>query len=183
MSGPKIEKTVRIGNGRTHGGRGYSIFCRIEYTDGRLSITGVEGPLSSGNCLGGCGQIVMSLNEKENRLKISPAPGWTRGMIKRFFAVWEKWHLNDMRAGSPAQTAEIEKHIFPREYSSSHYSWACAILEDAGLQPDAGYIHEGPNVEPGPYKYGSAWLSVPVPADVLEFLEGLPVTDRQPAWV
>jgi len=33
------------------------------------------------------------------------------------------------------------------------------------------------------YKYGSAWLKEDVPADVLEFLESLPVTTVKPAWV
>lgn len=32
------------------------------------------------------------------------------------------------------------------------------------------------------YAYGSAWLRVEVPEDVLEFLSGLPDTDVKPAW-
>jgi hypothetical protein len=33
------------------------------------------------------------------------------------------------------------------------------------------------------YKYGSEWRKVEVPADVLEFLQGLPRSDVTPAWV
>lgn len=33
------------------------------------------------------------------------------------------------------------------------------------------------------YRYGSAWLFESVPEDVLAFLEGLPESDRIPAWV
>lgn len=33
------------------------------------------------------------------------------------------------------------------------------------------------------YKYGTAWLREDVPADVLSFLQSLPDTDQQPAWV
>lgn len=30
-------------------------FCKIQFENGRLSITGVIGPLPSGNCCGGAG--------------------------------------------------------------------------------------------------------------------------------
>ena len=33
------------------------------------------------------------------------------------------------------------------------------------------------------YKYGSAWNKVEVPGSVIEFIESLPETDKQPAWV
>lgn len=33
------------------------------------------------------------------------------------------------------------------------------------------------------YKYGSAWLKEEVPAEVVEFLAGLPESDKVPAWV
>jgi hypothetical protein len=36
---------------------------------------------------------------------------------------------------------------------------------------------------PAGYRYGSAWLTEEVPADVLDFLRSLPTADRQPAWV
>lgn len=39
--------------------RAWVAFVTINFNDGRLSITGVEGPRGSGNVSGGCGQIVM----------------------------------------------------------------------------------------------------------------------------
>jgi len=43
-------------------------FIKVEYTtDGRLSISGVESPRQSGNCLGSCGQILMSYKEYDDR--------------------------------------------------------------------------------------------------------------------
>ena len=33
------------------------------------------------------------------------------------------------------------------------------------------------------YKYGHAWNTVELPAEVLQFMESLPVTDKTPAWV
>lgn len=54
-------------------------------------------------------------------------------------------------------------------YPVSYYTWAGEQLAAHGLNPDPNYLHNG-----APYKYGSAWLEVPVPAEVLEELFGLP---------
>lgn len=79
-----------------------SVFCKIEYEKGRLSITGVVGPLRSGNALGGCGQIEDEIRDAEfNRF----APGWDHALVKRFVEAWDRWHLNDMRAGCSHQRA------------------------------------------------------------------------------
>jgi len=83
-----MNKTIRIGE-NNYG----NVFCKITITDGKLSITGVEGPTSGGDCRGGCGQINMGLDTE----KITLAPGWTKDMLKEFLATWDKWHLNDMR--------------------------------------------------------------------------------------
>lgn len=163
-----FKKVVRIGTGKTWGGRTYSIFCKIEMKEGRLSISGVEGPLASGNALGACGQIDIHL--RDNQRSITLAPGWTRGMLTCFFDVWKRWHLNDMKAGTPAQQAELEKHKFPG-YPLSYYTWACEVLEAASLQPDNGY------------SYGSKWLKEEVPETTIAFLRSLPDTDKQPAWI
>jgi len=163
-----MKKIVRLGTAKTYRGRAYSIFCKIEFKDGRLSISGVEGPLPSGNCLGACGQIDMHLRDQQDT--ITPAPGWDRDKLAHFFAIWNRWHLNDMRAGSPAQMAELAKHTYPGQ-PTSHYDWAKQTLAAAGLEPDNGY------------SYGSAWLTEEVPDSVIEWLTGLPDTDVQPAWV
>lgn len=73
--------------------RAVDVFCKIEYSeDGRLSISGVEGPRANGDAWGGCGQIVMSLKAED----ITPAPGWDRFSIGAFLTLWDRWHLNDM---------------------------------------------------------------------------------------
>ncbi len=100
------------------------------------------------------------------------AEGWTVRLEKRFRDVWRKWHLNDMKAGTPAQEAHLEalkaSGVKP---DSDHYRWALAVLVEAGLQPDNGY------------SYGSKWLRQELPADVVAFLWSLPNSDRKPAWV
>jgi hypothetical protein len=73
-----------------------------------LSISGVEGPLHSGNCLGSCGQIEMGFKHKnpahdDTRSDlISPAdiefaPGWSNRMWLEFLEIWHEWHMNDCR--------------------------------------------------------------------------------------
>lgn len=166
-----FRKTVRLGTIDTGRGRFASIFCFIEFHDGRLSIQGVEGPLASGNCLGSCGQIIRM------------AAAWTRPMLRRFFQVWKEHHLNDLRAGSPDQEAflagyaEGSAKLAAAGVNSDPYPDRSAALAAAGINPDPNYLHEGK-----PYVYGSAWLTTPVPQDVVDFLRNLPAADQPCPW-
>lgn len=87
-----FKKVVRIGT-RTEVG---SVFCKIEFANGRLSISGVEGPKSNGNCRGGCGQIDMHLRDQPAE-SWAFAPGWNAELLAKFWDAWERWHLNDMK--------------------------------------------------------------------------------------
>lgn len=160
-----IDKVVRIGRG-PYG----SVFCKIQFNkDGKekLSISGVEGPKKNGNAKGSCGQIDM-----HPWGIIEYATGWDRGLETKFRAVWKKYHLNDMQAGTPAQTEVVErrKPEYPG-YPKSHYEWALEVLKEEGLDIDNGY------------KYGSKWLRIDVSEDAIKFLQSLPNTDVTPAWV
>jgi hypothetical protein len=95
-----MKKTVRLGKTRI-GNRLVSVFCKIQIEDGKLSITGVEGPMSNGNAAGSCGQIDMHRPEI-----VELAPGWTRDKLAVFWDTWKAWHLNDMRAGCEHQRAK-----------------------------------------------------------------------------
>ena len=66
-------------------------FCEIRFDDGKLSIVGVIGPMPSGNCRGGAGQCVDAIREGR------PCDEWTQEMLDKFCAIWDEWHLNDMR--------------------------------------------------------------------------------------
>lgn len=70
----------------------YNAFAKIEYSEGKLSITGVIGPRSNGDCFGSCGQCVDDIR------KGAPIPEWTDDMLQKFCDIWDEWHLNDMRA-------------------------------------------------------------------------------------
>lgn len=159
-------KIIRVGRGDCG-----HVFVSIKFKDGKLSITGVEGPKANGDAKGSCGQIVMS----EWDIK-EYAPGFDRAQELRLREIWDTWHLNDMQAGSPAQTAWLKAN--PINDRMEHYTKACAGLASAGLNPDPDFIHNGK-----PYSYGHDWLRVEVPADALEWLQGLPDTDVTPAWV
>jgi hypothetical protein len=160
MGGTSMDKIVRLGSSKTHGGRWYSTFARIKITDkaGKgpaLSITGVEGPLSSGNALGGCGQIDM-----HNPGIVRLAPGWDNSTLAKFWDVWHRWHLNDMRSGCEHQRAMGWTY-------EEHHNRA---------------TFKGENCPICGYSIGSSWLYEPLPEDVVDFLASLPETDITPAW-
>lgn len=127
MTGQEMRKVVRIGTTRTPGGRGASVFCRIEYQNGRLSISGVIGPLASGNALGSSGQIDM---EPWHISKY--APGWGFAKVAAFRAIWKRWHLNDMRAECEHQRARGETW-------NTHPMTVCP---DCGYKLGSAWLHE-----------------------------------------
>lgn len=85
---------------------------------------------------------------------------------KRMVAIWERWHLNDTKAGSPAQEEWLRQNPVSAVYPESHYEKASAALAGAGLNPDPAHLHNGK-----PYAYGSAWLREELPADVVAEIE------------
>lgn len=95
-----MNKVLRIGKTKTYGGRSYSVFVNVKWELGRLSITGVEGPLPSGNCLGGCGQIDLRKIDFT-----SYAPGFAPDIVETLAAIWDRYHLNDLTAGCEHQRA------------------------------------------------------------------------------
>lgn len=81
--------------------------------------------------------------------------------------LWRRWHLNDMRSGSPAQVAELARHTF-EYWMGSHFNWARNVLTAAGLEPDQSYVHNGK-----PYEYGAAWLCEEVTPEDVARIESL----------
>lgn len=70
-------------------------YAKIEYENGRLSISGVIGPTGSGNCKGSAGQCVDDIRKGE------PTEDWNSDMLQKFCDIWDRWHLNDMRPYCP----------------------------------------------------------------------------------
>ena len=72
----------------------------------------------------------------------SPGPGLTRADLWRLLELWERWHLNGMRAACAHQRGRGETY-------TTHPGAAC---QDCG------------------YRLGSAWLTEPLPPDVEAFV-------------
>ena len=113
------------------------VFVTVTYTGGRLSISGVVGPRSNGQCKGACGQINTGLTVDDFK---SFGKGFDQSKVQELFDVWEKYHLNDMQVGSPAQTQYLEwikgDHGEIRDGAfSDHCEWAIYRLNRAGLNP------------------------------------------------
>lgn len=73
-----------------------SLWIEINFTDGKLSITGVHGPLGNGDCRGSCGQCIDTLREL-TKVPYAFDIAIGREAAIQLAEVWERWHLNDMR--------------------------------------------------------------------------------------
>lgn len=73
--------------------------------------------------------------------------------------IWKRWHLNDLRAGTPRQEAFVRKWEVNNTYD---YKRVCEALTKANLLVDHGY------------KYGTSWLKEDVPMGVIKYLFSLP---------
>jgi hypothetical protein len=161
------------------------LFITIEATSERLSITGVEGPRANGDARGSSGQCVDALDRLTGL-----DGGWTLDMVRRLKAEWERWHLNDMRAGCEHQrkagweTRPIDPskplNAYGKHTGGTSDTWNMLAWVSRKEHPE-GLLGEPCDV--CGYKYGSAWRSEPVPDDVLAFLTSLPENDELPtAW-
>lgn len=91
----KWVKLYRRGNGIG------DCFAEIKFDGRELSISGVEGPKNDGNCRGSCGQIILD----GATIPEDVLPGTVAPYAERLLAVWDRWHLNAMRAGCEHQRA------------------------------------------------------------------------------
>lgn len=110
------------------------VTVEIRINDGKFSMSGDMG--------GSLGQIYDS---------ISPATEYQEVLID----LWKKYHLNDMKSGTPRQMELVE---------GLPYVEACAVLERENLLEDIL-----PNGEK--YIYGSGWLTEELPEDIEDLVE------------
>lgn len=78
----------------------------------------------------------------------NPAKGITEDDVAELVSVWKRWHLNGMQARCAHQTVVWEDSRYGRRPS----------LELTQPCPESGY------------RYGSAWLVTPLPADVEQWV-------------
>ena len=119
------------------------LWVKVLYIDGRLSITGVHGPLRNGEAHGDCGQVTERLAE----LLQFPAQIRVEGgaeTVRRLLEIWQRWHLNDMRAYCEHQIAihnwDIEERVqlWRWQLDSSLFSLQRKIKDAAQGQLMAG---------------------------------------------
>lgn len=145
-------------------GRNASLYYTIKWDGKRLSITGVEGPRYNGDCSGSCGTIHDSILRLDSYTEFFSPESGNR---QKFYDIARRWHLNNMRAGTPLQESCLRENGFTGDYES-----VCNFLQSRGLLVDNGY------------HYGTKWLHEDVPQDVLKWLYDLPesIDELPPCW-
>lgn len=167
-----MEKVMRVGTTKI-GGRWASIYTKVKVKDGKLLISGVIGPLQSGNALGSCGQIDMEFahrdkkdNDSRYNTPITPEEikfvnGWDKEKWFDLLDIWKRWHLNAMRSECEHQRELgwiYEEHHNPETFEGDK----CPVCG---------------------YSIGSKWLKEELPKSVIAMIRAFPITDKNPAWV
>lgn len=128
--------------------QGETCEIKIELTDNRLSICGL---IYSGRKL---------RQDDSNLLHVGQCKKEAKKFITaQLYEVWDRWHLNDMRAGTPAQTELVKE--FLATCPGADYDEQCIFLSNHGLLVD------------GDYRYGSAWLKEDLPQEVIDYVHSL----------
>ena len=140
------EKRIILSPGTGEYGR---VFVEVRLTvDGskrRLSFVGVEGPEHNGDARGGCGQI--------HPVKVKEfAPGWTAPMVGKLNWAWDRWHLNDMRAGCEHQRKAKEKEV-GTPCPTCGYKYGTAWLYEEVPQAVLDWLGKLPRVESSEYPW------------------------------
>ena len=87
--------------------------------------------------------------------------GWTQEKLDKLLDVWEAYHLNDLQAGTPEQMEILRSWFETVKYPENTYDGQLRQLDKHGMRTHNGHV------------YGTKWLYLPIPADVLEFLHSL----------
>lgn len=95
--------------------------------------------------------------------------------VQRICNLWDRWHLNDLKSGTPAQMDYLKSH--PSGSASDHFIASKKTLEEAGLytvsySPKRGRLDGHINGDQL-YTYGTDWLVEIVPDEVIEELKAL----------
>ena len=115
-----------------------------------LSIIGMMGDAA--------GQIYKDIRRAEC---FNFRSGWTQEKLDKLLDVWEAYHLNDLQAGTPEQMEILRPWFETVKYPENTYDGQLCQLDKHGMRTHNGHV------------YGTKWLYLPIPADVLEFLHSL----------
>lgn len=132
----------------------------VSFFDKNLNNVNVEVEISKegrfsicGNYDGGCGQVSD---------RISPLDIYQEKLIE----LWNKYHLNDIKAGTEKQEKALNSKGYER-FKNNHsvlksgYEYAIEYLESINLFTDDGY------------KYGSQWLAKDLPKNIISLTDNI----------
>lgn len=148
----KVSKVIKF-NGKN---RRMVLGLEIKLNDeGRFSASGL---MKFGWEIGG--QCLDDMKAELTRL------GYKCEKLNAILPYWKRWHLNDLRAGSPRQEKVVRERMakgLPTDYDTM-----CSVLKELGLYEDKEFIYNGK-----PYEYGVAWLTEELPVDVKKGIEAV----------
>ena len=121
------------------------ITVEVEYNDGRFSVSGNVWNSKETDVISGgqnLDELLKFLNNNDTFVEI--------------YLLWKQYHLNDLNAGTPLQTAYLKGLNKPK--NADFYTWECKQLEKVNLLWDKWGGK--------PYKYGTKWLKIDIPQNV-----------------
>jgi len=125
-----------------------------------LSMSGSIWNLSRSDCTQ-CGQMQDTIRDELNSGNLRLKSNISQDDMKKLLDIWDRWHLNGLKAGTTKQNELIEMHRDDPKYAEQDVflDRPRAILKDFDADPDNGY------------SYGSAWLFEPLSDDVIDFVK------------
>ena len=138
-------KTILVGKGGKGNNQNVEIEVNLNEDKGTLSISGnVYNRLKTDIIAGG--QLEEEIKEYVTKYSIP------MDKLNEIIAIWKRWHLNDLRAGTPKQEEAV--NIWLSKGNKYDYANACEYLKSIKLYNDNGY------------KYGTAWKKEELPYSV-----------------
>lgn len=115
-----------------------------------------------GEIWNGSGSDVLSCGQNLDEIaKLFPA----HPTVKALVALWKRFHLNDMKAGTRTQNALVDEYlaangnIHTSRAKRYDYTEICEFLKSRDMLTDGGY------------QYGHGWLVDVIPAPIVEALK------------
>jgi len=126
------------------GDNAHAAFAKVEFKDGKLSITGVIGPMYNGNSHGSCGQCHREISEG------TPVAGWNEEMLAKFCEIWKRWHLNDLNPCCQHQRALGWNELAKKEVTLQHFKLKSEVhsLQKAAEQAALNALRKGDSFTP-----------------------------------
>ncbi len=150
-------------DGYNNGRKDYEVELEMSLTeDGCFSVCADLWNASHTDILMG-GQCIDDLYNDFTELRQNP-------LYCEIMELWQKYHLNDMKAGTPEQEQAIKE--WKEQGHKYDYTEACEYLKSIGL-------YEVP-LNGSTYKYGHSWLKEEIPEkDLLRIKELMGINKEQ----